>query len=53
MAELDPKINDAEFMAGQSPELQAKFKELADLRKRYNDKLKADDEAQKAIPQKC
>ena len=50
MAELDPKINDAEFMAGQSPELQAKFKELADLRKRYNDKLKADDEAQKAIP---
>ena len=50
MAELDPKIKDPEFMQGQSPELQAKFKELIDLRKRYNDK-KAETEAQKAIPE--
>ena len=52
MAELDPKIEDPEFMQGQSPEIQAKFKELADLRKRYNEKNQADAEAQKAIPDK-
>ena len=52
MAELDPKIEDPEFMQGQSPEIQAKFKELADLRKRYNEKNAADAEAQKAIPDK-
>ena len=50
MAELDPKINDPEYMAGQSPELQAKFKELADLRKQYNDKNAEVAKAQEAIP---
>ena len=50
IAELEPKLNDAEFMAGQSPEMQAKFKELGDLRKQYNDKVTAAAEAQKAIP---
>ena len=38
MAQLDPKLKDPEYMAGISPELQAKFKELSDLRKQYNDK---------------
>ena len=50
MAELDPKIKDPEFMQGQSPELQAKFKELIDLRKRYNEKTDAETKAQEAIP---
>ena len=50
IAELDPKINDPEFMAAQSPELQAKFKELADLRKKYNEKNAAQAKAQEAIP---
>ena len=52
MAELDPKIKDPEFMQGQSPEIQAKFKELADLRKQYKDKIDAENAAQKAIPDK-
>ena len=37
-------------MQGQSPELQAKFKELIDLRKRYNEKNAAVQKAQEAIP---
>jgi len=52
IAELDPKINDPEYMAAQSPELQAKFKELADLRKKYNEKNAAQQKAQEAIPAK-
>ena len=50
IAELEPKMNDAEYMASQSPEMQAKFKELTDLRKKYNDKIAGAAAAQKAIP---
>tara|TARA_A100001035_G_scaffold66157_1_gene50505 strand:+ start:5217 stop:7817 length:2601 start_codon:yes stop_codon:yes gene_type:complete len=50
IAELEPKMNDAEFMAAQSPEMQAKFKELTDLRKQYNDKTKEIQKQQEAIP---
>ena len=50
IAELEPKMNDAEFMAAQSPEMQAKFKELTDLRKQYNDKTEEIQKQQEAIP---
>ena len=50
IAELEPKMNDAEFMAAQSPEMQAKFKELTDLRKQYNDKTQEIQKQQEAIP---
>lgn len=50
IAELEPKMNDAEYMAAQDPEMQAKFKELGDLRKQYNDLVAADAKAQQAIP---
>ena len=50
IAELEPKMNDAEFMSGQSPEMQAKFKELTDLRKQYNDKTQEIQKQQEAIP---
>ena len=50
IAELEPKMNDAEFMSGQSPEMQAKFKELTDLRKQYNDKTEEIQKQQEAIP---
>ena len=50
MAQLDPKLKDPEYMAGISPELQAKFKELSDLRKQYNDKTEEIQKQQEAIP---
>ena len=50
VAELEPKLNDAEYMAAQDPEMQAKFKAFQDKRKEYNDLVKQDQEAQKAIP---
>ena len=50
VAELEPKLNDAEYMAAQDPEMQAKFKAFQDKRKEYNDLVAKDQEAQKAIP---
>ena len=50
VAELEPKLNDPEYMAAQDPEMQAKFKAFQDKRKQYNDLVAKDQEAQKAIP---
>ena len=54
IAKLQPKLDDGEYQASLDKEMQAKYKQLSDLRKQYNELVsgsaKADAELLKSIP---